>query len=286
VRFLSTLFLFLLISGTVSAQAVLKDVRFIPPTFFVGDRVELRITFTQEGDMAVAVPDTVPDSDWVDISDISILRDDNSFTVVIIFTPFAPGTRTLPPMKLGALELRDIKVPTHSIIENTHPGVRSLRGQLLIPGTRLAVALILSLAAMAPFLGYGLFRISWKWVKKSRQLYRVGRPARRLRRVIKKLKSGIGSMQASIWYYELTEALRSYLSAKTNQDCRSATTAEIALMPDFRSEGTPGRDLLEVLKEGDMVKFAGRFADDRSLNKTLETVISAVVKWEKDNAQL
>jgi len=265
VRFLSTLFLFLLISGTVSAQAVLKDVRFIPPTFFVGDRVELRITFTQEGDMAVAVPDTVPDSDWVDISDISILRDDNSFTVVIIFTPFAPGTRTLPPMKLGALELRDIKVPTHSIIENTHPGVRSLR---------------------APFLGYGLFRISWKWVKKSRQLYRVGRPARRLRRVIKKLKSGIGSMQASIWYYELTEALRSYLSAKTNQDCRSATTAEIALMPDFRSEGTPGRDLLEVLKEGDMVKFAGRFADDRSLNKTLETVISAVVKWEKDNAQL
>jgi len=93
-------------------------------------------------------------------------------------------------------------------------------------------------------------------------------------------------MQASIWYYELTEALRSYLSAKTNHDCRSATTAEIALMPDFRSENTPGRDLLEVLKEGDMVKFAGRFADDRSLDKTLETVVSAVVKWEKDNAQL
>ncbi|RKX89344.1 MAG: hypothetical protein DRP70_04020 [Spirochaetes bacterium] len=281
-----SLVLILLVSGALSAQAVLNDIRFIPPTFFVGDAVELRITFSHDGPLAVAPPDSIPESDWVDIKDVFLIQDDNTVTVVIAFTPFAPGTRTLPPMKLGALQLKDIKVPTHSIIENSHEGVRSLRGQLLMPGTRLAVALILSLAAMAPFLGYGLFRFSWKWVKKSRQLYRVGRPVRRLRRVIKKLKAGIGSMQAPLWYYELTEALRAYLSDRSHHDCRSATTAEIALMSEFLVDDTPQKDLLEILKEGDMVKFAGRFADDRSLNKTLEMVTSAVGKWEKADAQL
>ncbi len=280
------LILALTISGALSAQAVLNDIRFVPPTFFVGDSVELRITFSYKGPLAVAPPDSIPESDWVDIRDVSLIQDDETVTVVIAFTPFAPGTRTLPPMKLGALQLRDIKVATHSILENSHEGVRSLRGQLLLPGTRLAVALILSLAAMAPFLGYGLFRFSWKWIKKSRQLYRVGRPVRRLRRVMKKLKAGIGSIQASLWYYELTEALRAYLSDRLNHDCRSATTAEIALMPEFLIDNTPQKDLLEVLKEGDMVKFAGRFADDRSLNKILEMVNAAVGNWERADAQL
>ncbi|MCK5735587.1 MAG: hypothetical protein KAH21_03870 [Spirochaetaceae bacterium] len=282
-------FLFLLLilfSGTLGAQAVLSDIRFVPPTFFVGDQVELRILLSIDEPMAIAEPDFLPESDWVEIRNISVSQDESSITVVISFIPFAPGTRTLPAMKLGTLQLNDIKVPTHSIMQNSHEGVRSLRGQLLMPGTRLAAALILSLAAMAPFIGYGLFRFSWKWLKKSRELYRVGRPARRLRRMLKRLKAGIGEMKASLWYYELTEGLREYLSTRTIHDCRSATTAEIALMPEFRVESSPLISLLEVLKEGDMVKFAGRFADDRSLNNTLEIVLSALGEWEKVNAQL
>jgi len=279
-------FFLLLISGTLGAQAVLNDVRFIPPTFFVGDHVELRITFTLDGPVAIATPDFIPESDWVDISNVTLEQTENSVTVRINFVPFASGTRTLPSMKLGALQLMDIKIPTHSILENTHEGVRSLRGQLLFPGTRLGVALILSLVAMAPFLGYGLFHFVWTWIKKTRQLYRVGRPVRRLRRVMKKLKFEIGSMQASLWYYELTEALRGYLSARTKYDCRSATTGEIALFPEFCVNDSPQKSLLEVLKDGDMVKFAGRFADDRSLYKALETVYSAVGKWEKTDVKL
>lgn len=276
----------LLICGSLSAQAVLTDIRFIPPTFFVGDQVELSISFDLDGPMAIEVPETLPESDWVEIRDIFVETDDQSVTVIIAFTPFAAGTRTLPPMELGALLLKDIKVPTYSILQNTHDGVRSLRGQLLMPGTRLAVALILSLMAMAPFLGYGLFRILWNWFKKSRQLYRTGRPARRLRRLMKNLNAVVGSKTASLWYYELTEGLRTYLSARIGHDCQSATTVEISEMPEFLGKDTPQLRLLDVLQDGDMVKFAGRFADDRSLHKTLDKVNSAVQEWEKTNAQL
>ncbi len=277
--------LVLLACGSLGAQAVLNDIRFIPPTFFVGDQVELSISFNLDEPMAIEVPETFPESDWVEIRDISVETDDKSITIVIAFTPFAAGTRTLPSMELGTLLLKDIKVPTHSILQNTHDGVRSLRGQLLMPGTKLAVALILSLTAMAPFLGYGSFRVLWNWFKKTRMLYRIGRPARRLRRLMKKLNTSVGSVTASLWYYELTEGLRTYMSARIGHDCKSATTAEISIMPELHGNDTPQLQLLDVLKEGDMVKFAGRFANDRSLHKTLDKVNSAVQEWEKTNAQ-
>lgn len=272
--------------GNLGAQAILNDIKFVPPTFFVGDEVELYLSFDLDGPVAVEVPGSLPESDWVEINSISVETDEKTVRVIISFIPFAAGTRTLPTMELGALQLIDIKVPTHSILQNAHDGVRALRGQLLMPGTKLAVALILSLAAMAPFLGYGLVRFGWNWYRNSRALYRIGRPARRLRRLLKKLKAGIGTVTASTWYYQLTEGLRTYMSARTGHDCSSSTTAEISLMQEFSNRSTPQVRLLEVLKEGDMVKFAGQLADDRSLIRTLETVNAVVEEWEKSNAQL
>lgn len=272
--------------GNLSAQAILNDINFVPPTFFVGDEVELHLSFDLDGPIAVEVPASLPESDWVEIHNISVETDEKTVRIVISFIPFAAGTRALPTMELGALQLTDIKVPTHSILQNTHDGVRALRGQLLMPGTKLAVALILSLAAMAPFLGYALVRFGWNWYRNSRALYRIGRPARRLRRLLKKLKAGIGTVKASTWYYQLTEGLRTYMSARTGHDCSSSTTAEITLMPEFSNPAAAQVRLLEVLKEGDMVKFAGRFADDRSLIRTLDTVNAVVEEWEKSNAQL
>lgn len=272
--------------GNLGAQAILNDIKFVPPTFFVGDEVELYLSFDLDGPVAVEVPGSLPESDWVEINSISVETDEKTVRVIISFIPFAAGTRTLPTMELGALQLIDIKVPTHSILQNAHDGVRALRGQLLMPGTKLAVALILSLAAMAPFLGYGLVRFGWNWYRNSRALYRIGRPARRLRRLLKKLKAGIGTVTASTWYYQLTEGLRNYMSARTGHDCSSSTTAEISLMQEFSNRSTPQVRLLEVLKEGDMVKFAGQLADDRSLIRTLETVNAVVEEWEKSNAQL
>lgn len=285
-RVILLLLFFLCTWGNLSAQAILNDVNFVPPTFYVGDEVELHLSFDLGGPVAIEVPESLPESEWVEIRNITVETDEKTVRVVISFIPFAAGTRTLPTMELGALQLIDIKVPTHSILQDSHDGVRALRGQLLMPGTKLAVALILSLAAMAPFLGYGLFRFGWNWYRNSRALYRIGRPARRLRRLLKRLKTGIGTVTASIWYYQLTEGLRTYISARIGHDCSSSTTAEITLMPEFSSPEAPQVRLLEVLKEGDMVKFAGRFADDRSLIRTLETVNGVVDEWEKSNAQL
>jgi len=269
----------------LAAQFAVKDLRFVPPTFFVGDPVEMHIVFDADDAPVLDVPTEWPAADWVEIRDIAVRTGGEDITVVVAFTPFAPGTRSLPTIDLGGMLLQDLKVPTHSLLENDHPGRRSLRAQLLLPGTRLAVALILTLAAMAPFLGYGLTRAFWTWFRQVRELYRAGRPARRFRRLLGRLRSRVGAESASRWFSDLTEGLRDYMSARTGRDCRSSTTAEIGDMPEFGVAESPQGRLLDVLRDGDMVKFAGRVADDRRLAATLSDVERAVAEWEKGHVQ-
>lgn len=271
--------LFLFLGEILNAQATIKDLSFFPPLFFVGDLVELRIDIEFESSMHVEIPPILPDSDWIEIHDISIEAVDYGVNVVIVFSSYAPGTQNLPSMKLGSLTLSDIEIPTGSILSRTHGGVRLLREQKMLPGTRLEMASVLSLMAITPFLAYGLFRILRRWWKKCHDSFLYKRPLRRIRRLSKRLRANIGSVRAAEWYYELSNGLRSYLSYRLGWDCMSATTAEIALMKDVH-EG-PRQQFLEVLKEGDLVKFAGRQADAESLGRSLDMLNAAVLEWEQ-----
>ena len=269
-----------------AAQTTVSSIEFTPPTFYVGDRVVMSLELSLDRPLALNEPEELPESDWAEILQISAGSEGRTAAVTVTFIPFAPGTRTLPDLNLGALTLTDLKVPTRSVLDDRHEGVRSLRGQLLLPGTRLAVALILALLAMAPFLGFNLVRQIWKQFIHLQEVWRMGRPARKLRRILKNLRLQIGDQGASTWFAVLTDALRTYLSARTGRDCTSATTAEIAEMPVFSDSEGPASRILDVLRDGDMVKFAGQFADDRRLEKTLDGVESAVQSWEKSGDQL
>lgn len=285
-KHLQVLACLILFVPSLDAQAIVGDIRFTPPVFYVGDKVEMVIEFSLARPLAIEDPEIMPESDWAEILDIRVESSGNAATVMIDFIPFAPGTRTLPAMELGALQIRDLKVPTRSVVSGDYEGVRTPRGQLLLPGTRLAVALILALAAMAPFLGFGMVRRLWQQVLRLQEVWKTGRPARKLRRLTKGLRLVIGDLPAMPWFSQLTEALRTYMSSRLERDCRTATTAEIALMGEFRETDSPQVRLLNILHEGDMVKFAGQFADDRSLERTLDSVENAIQEWEKVNDQL
>lgn len=269
-----------------SAEIQLKNIEFIPPVFFVGDSVELKITVEADNPAAVTVPEILPDSNWIEIRDVYVEYGVNTVTVRALFTPFAPGTRTLPNLSLGALRLDAVKVHTQSVLAAAHEGAKRPRGQLVLPGTRLALAVVLALLASAPFLVYSGSRFLWGCFIRSRDVFLIHRPARRLRRVIKKLKTGTASESAAAWFSQLTDGLRDYLSERTGRDCRNSTTAEIGSMHEFSTVGCPAERILNVLHNGDMVKFAGEPADQGSLERTLIEVESAVTEWEKSHAEL
>lgn len=270
---------FLLLGETLNARATIRELSFSPPLFFVGDPVELRIGIELESPMHVEVPSDLPGSDWIEIRDISIEIVDYGVNVVIVFSSYVPGTQTLPSMKFGSLILGDIEIPTSSILSETHGGVRLLRGQKVLPGTRLKVALMLVSTVMTPFLVYGLFRILRRLWKGSRNLFQYRPPLRRIQKLSKRLRTKTGSMRTAQWYHELSDGLRAYLSSRLEEDCTSATTAEIALMKNIHEE--PRRQFLEILKEGDLVKFAGRQVDIESLERALDMLNAAVLEWER-----
>lgn len=268
------------------AEVRLEDIEFIPPVFFVGDSVELRITLEADNPAAVTVPEVLPNAEWVEIRDVHVEYGADRVTVTAVFTPFAAGTRTLPNLSLGALQLNAIKVPTQSVLPAAHEGARRPRGQLVLPGTRMALALILGFLASAPFGVYAGSRFVWGCFVRFRDVFLIHRPARRLQKVMKRLKAGAASESAAAWFSQLTDGLRSYLSERTGRDCRSSTTAEIGKMHEFSSSECPAGRLLAVLHNGDMVKFAGQLADEGSLERTLIEVESAVAEWEKSHAEL
>lgn len=278
--------LMLVIPPRTGAEVRLEDVEFIPPVFFVGDSVELRITLEADNPAAVTVPEVLPDAEWVEIRDVHVEYGADRVTVTAVFTPFAAGTRTLPNLSLGALQLNAIKVPTQSVLAAAHEGARRPRGQLVLPGTRMALALVLGFLASAPFWVYTGSRFVWGCFVRFRDVFLIHRPARRLRKVMKRLKAGAASESAAAWFSQLTDGLRSYLSERTGRDCRSSTTPEIGKMHEFSSSECPAGRLLAVLHNGDMVKFAGQLADEGSLERTLIEVESAVAEWEKSHAEL
>lgn len=266
----------------VQGNETIQDVVFVPPAFTVGDPVEVRVIVAVDTEIPVTVPDFIPDSDWARIDDIQIDTSPGTFTVIISFVSFAPGTRSLPPLDLGGVLLPEIKVSTASLLNDGTVGPRGIRGPLLLPGTRLALALILALGVAAPPVLYTGILFLWRWAFRLRDRYLDGRSARRLRRLIKRLRSGTEVVVPVIWYTALTEELRAYLSGLTGKDCRSATTAEIAVLPGFEKIDSPRGTLLKILKTGDLVKFAGRRSRDKERLAALDAVEEAMRRLDKD----
>lgn len=259
---------------------------FVPPEYYVGDRVELRIDYTFTTEMDIAVPDSLPEDKLLTIHDLRVEEYEKSLSVFISFTSFAPGIQAFPPIDLGSVNLQNVKIFTHSMLPDAYEGVRRLRGQMLLPGTRLALAIILAAAAMSPFLLYTAMRLMRKLFRWLKAMIRIHKPARRLRRQLKRLRAGIEVQSASEWYLSLTRALRVYLSTRLACNCRCATTSEISLLANSNSENAPQVRILQVLKDGDMVKFARRSADTAACRNALATVEEAVHDWEKTVARL
>lgn len=284
-RTLSILILLLLPLSLLSAQNLIQDIHFIPPTFYVGDPVEMRIILDVNENTSIILPSKLPEEKWIDIRNMRVEEHDDSLTLIVDFTSFASGTRSLPTLDIGEIQLRDIKISTLSMLSASYNGVRNLRGQLSLPGIRLAISLLLLLIAIAPFTIYRVVKLFIKWGRHLGSNLAIRKPSQRLHRLIRELRTEIGTVALPEWYSHLTDGLRRYLTEKTPYDCCSATTVEIAHMLETSDDELPQNKLIRVLKDSDMVKFAGQTNNEQDLKKILVTVESAVSEWENGNVR-
>jgi hypothetical protein len=70
---------------------------FIPPDFFVGDEVEMRILLRLDGERTIRVPESYPKVNWMRYSISSCRRSPLTYEVRVFFSPTLSERARCPP---------------------------------------------------------------------------------------------------------------------------------------------------------------------------------------------
>lgn len=256
---LSALFL-LLAAGSLSSQeySITRTV-FLPSVYYVGDRVELRLSLRSPLLDEIQLPQDPPTPSWGDIHDIRIIDRGDEKDIRILFTSYYPGTRTLPAINLGPIVLNDISIFVTSILDTNEQDLVPSQSQIILPGTQMIIILWTLLLLSIPLLWLAIFKWGRQYLGTLIQRYREGLPYRRLLRSLKELTSNAGTMDGRNFYITLLDLVRVYLSGRIQVDARSATTRELEAALNKGVENPADRNfIIRLFHHGDLVKFASQ----------------------------
>lgn len=246
-------------SGSLSGQSV-GEVLFLPQTYYVGDVVEARVVVRSSEDLDLSVPPTLPATEWVDLREVSIVQRADGYEVRILFQPFFVGTRQLPAIDLGMFTVSGVSAVVSTLqSEEGELALQSVRDQLLLPGTRALIAVIVLAIFGVPL----AVAFTGGWITRNvvalQERYREKRPYRTLQKRLKQLQTETHELDGKRYYIKLVDITRSYLEGRYGIVFRSATTGELDVY--LRKEGIPVEQrqrLIELFQFGDLVKFANR----------------------------
>ncbi len=232
---------------------------FLPSVYYVGDRVELRLSLRSSLLNEIQLPQELPQPSWGVIHDIRIIDRGDEKDIRILFTSYYPGTRTLPSINLGPILLTDISIFVSSILDSSEQDLVSGRDQLILPGTQLIIILWILLVFSIPLLWLMIFKWGRSYFLLLIRRYQAGLPYRRLLRNLRELTENAGTMDGRNFYIALLDLVREYLSGRIRVDARSATTKELESALKKEVENPADRNfIVRLFHHGDLVKFASQ----------------------------
>jgi hypothetical protein len=256
----------------------------------VGDEVDLRITLKTEPGFRIRSPEELPMVSWIELSSVKVERADDAWRVTVRFSPFAPGTRTLPQIRLGDVVLSDIKIHTSSILEERQAEFYGIKGQLLLPGTRIALGILVVVLFFGPIFVFGFGGRIKRAMGRVLSTRRGRKPYKRLLKAVKELREQQAHMSSKRFYIVLSDELRRFLTDRTGDDYISITTSELQKqltgeLPD-KEKGRLER-IAEMQRKSDQIKFGGANASKKERENDIETVLDVAGEIEKmhDEAQ-
>lgn len=257
-RFLPLLILGLLPLAAESGGSV-ESSMFLPPEFFVGDIVELRMVIVPDEGARLSIPQQLPEPFWMKIRSLNLKEMSNgSYELRLIFSSFYPGTRTMPPIILGDVILDKIKLHTQSILDEKENSLAEIRGPMLLPGTIWIISVLIVLVLVGPLLL--IFSVSFirsKSIEFIRTI-QLRLPYRRFHRLIRELNANFFNTSDRDFYFALSDGLRSYLTNRTGEDFLTVTLEEIGnLLPKYLPVFEDQKQLVKLLHYADLIKFSG-----------------------------
>ena len=238
------------------------DTIFLPKKYYVGDEVELRIKLTVEEGYTLQLPDNIPESSWMNFHSVEIIKIDKNSELRIVLTSFIPGTRSLPSLNLGGVVLNSVKLHTSSLIDSTENNFVGIAGQLLLPGTKLMLAIVLGTLFLGPLL---LLMLLGPLRKKITEFVRIGRnrrPIKRLNKILRELEDQKGRISCRRFYIRLSREVREYLSKRSEIDFTTLTTQDMSLALNKVVNSEFAGNISEMMKLADSIKFGRLTTDD------------------------
>jgi len=224
----------IVLAGPIRAEetsGLVTESVFIPPVYFVGDLVEVRLTLVLQEGKALLPPLSLPSQSWILIRDVQVRHDPPFERVTVKFVPFAPGVKLLPTLVLGDITLDGVRISTNSLLEKAAPTeLLPPRDQLLLPHTELFLFLAFLLLIVLPLAVWRLFRpvfflIRNLWKRSGRH-----RAWRQLTKDMKRLQSKALALKGPEFYTQFSRLVRLYLGGRFDRDFQSLTAAEVRIL--------------------------------------------------------
>ncbi len=267
----------LLVMMSVTAYEVENSV-FIPPSYYVGDRVELRLTLNLRRDGKLMVSE-LPDVPQVEIHDILIHQDGHQAEVRIFFSSFQVGSQTLPQINLGAILLDGLRVHTSSLLAEDKQEISALQGQAVLPDTPLVVVITFGIILAVPLF---IWLIRRKIVPLFTDLgLRVRQywPYHQLLSALRKLDAAAYESDMRDFYFRLSREFRLFLSRVLPAVSMTASSSEISRVLEKQSLTPVLTGLIaRLLLQFDAIKFGGKVVSDIDKKRDLEKIKTVAEK--------
>lgn len=263
------------------------DTIFLPKEYYVGDKVELRIKLNIEAGYTLQLPENLPESSWINFHSVEITRSDKNQEVRIGFTSFIPGTRSLPDLNLGGVVLNSVKIHTSSLIESTDNEFVGIADQLLLPGTRLMLVIVVGTLFLGPLLVLLLLGPLRKKIAEIVKIGRDRRPIKRLNRILRELEDQKGRISCRRFYIRLSREVREYLSKRSSVDFTTLTTWDMKFaLTRVVGNNEFAENISEMMKLADNIKFGRLTTDDarKMIDITLVRNVSSFIETEIKNS--
>jgi hypothetical protein len=285
VRQLIFIGLVLLLPVAVTGQSI-ASVTFLPQTFFVGDMVEARVVVRTGENLNLAVQDSLPVTDWVTVHSVTIVQRADGFEVRIVFQPFFIGTRQLPAINLGPIEIAEVSAFVSSALDGEGE-LRPIRDQVILPGTRLFIGVIMLAIVGIPV----VIAVTRTWTRRTVQSvvqwYHDRRPYRRLQRAVRSIQAELEDLDEKSFYIRLIDEARIFLESQYHEPFVAATTGEVAqLLTKTPLEEKTRSALLLMFRQSDLVKFAHATGEREQWQEHLEQLRQLGSERKKDTTDV
>jgi hypothetical protein len=174
----------------------------------------------------VTEPSELPAPGSIHVRDVRIIPISGEYDIRIFFSSFETGTTELPAIDLGDITLAGVEIEVDSILQDGDTAIERAFGPVLLPGTRVLLALFIGALLVVPPLAV----LAGIWLKRLVQnlLVRWNErlPFRDLNEDIDELIAKAPNSRD--FYIGLTAVFRRYLARKLELDLRSYTSSELS----------------------------------------------------------